>query len=204
MIKNAKAFDPVALDDITLRAYVCKIREKAAKLEREREQLAKELAHAKTDRRTIGTISGQGRFWMQFTAASQIQEVAEERLHQIFGHLRKMTPGDHHVESSRGLSGLRIAEASSYADIQKVDVRVTMSGGPKGVRPDFDVYFLNRYGFVTGRLGESWAINRLKPNEVRSEDHKVAMRFGPPAYWFVNPVESHHRMPTVPESPDAP
>jgi len=53
------------------------------------------------------------------------------------------------------------------------------------VRPDFDIYFLNEDGFITGEYRENWIINKIKHGETRMANGKVIFRFGEPSYYFV-------------------
>jgi len=73
----------------------------------------------------------------------------QENLNTVFGNLHKYRPGKNDV----GQSYL------SYFEVSGGRIRTFMANDTsEDVRPNFDIHFVNRYGFITEDFHKSWLI----------------------------------------------
>jgi len=108
---------------------------------------------------------------------------AEGRLHERYGNLHK-------IEDARGAN--KVGElyvksfslkppSGKYTDIEYVFVNTTA----ENIKPDFNLYFLNKDGLFTGQDFCSWATS-MRPGERRTDNGSVRFHLGEPAYYFVD------------------
>lgn len=111
----------------------------------------------------------------------------EGRLHEIFPALRPYVSGintvpDGYLKSFEIGPEFKAALGSGMLHT----VKIVLGNNTNGlVKPNVDLYLMNRYGFVTGKIGIAWLINRMNPGDTRNEEHPVGFEFGDPAYYMV-------------------
>ncbi len=115
----------------------------------------------------------------QADAHNRVREALhDERLHQVYPGIRSYKNG-------------RNAVNQQYLEAFEVDagrLKTYMKNhGPGRSRPDFEIYFLNQYGFVTGSFSKRWVLDSIGPGQSRVDDDlfSARWRFGAPVYFYV-------------------
>jgi len=108
--------------------------------------------------------------------ADQIQSTREKELHKIFNGLERYQEGKNIVNRHY---------LSNFV-LNKRDIKYTfINERSEPVQPRFTIYFVNTYGFITGKDFVGWIFDKVSKDETRIYENHIALRFGEPTYYFL-------------------
>ena len=119
----------------------------------------------------------------QLAEAAELKKEAEgiilrdqDKMHEVFGNLQRFQPGNNPV-------GRRYLDhfAVSGGSIKTFLVNRTS----ERIKPDLEIRFINRYGFITRSFSKSWLFDKINPNETRVDDDAISFWYGEPVYYTV-------------------
>ncbi len=115
------------------------------------------------------------------TRVEKMATVEDKRLHEVFGDLHRYREGTNEV---------KLGYVESFTLYRPLEdfwaVKVKMvNRGHRAVKPDFELHFLNQYGFVTASCDVSWWFDTIAPGETRIEETPTRFRYGDPVYYTV-------------------
>jgi hypothetical protein len=101
----------------------------------------------------------------------------EENMNKMYPSLRKYKPGRNEV-------GHQYLEAF---EVERNRIKTFMRNRTStSARPNFEVLFLTKYGFVTDSFNKSWLLDSMAPGQSRIDDDiGVHWRFGAPVYYTI-------------------
>ena len=108
--------------------------------------------------------------------ADRIKRTNEKKLNEVFGHLNKLIFGENEV-NERYIKSFEV-KASKIKFIYT-------NNEDAPIQPDFEIYFVNKYGFITSSNNINWYFETIKKGEVKIEEKNFNNKFGIPAYYYI-------------------
>lgn len=175
----AKAFPPTAIIAILLLIWAvvatAMVRSRSADLRRTRyelHQMESNIDKFEEDAQLAKEEAERIRREAQGFALLQ-----EENLNEQYPSLRKYKPGRNEV-------GHQYLEAF---EVERNRIKTFMRNRTStSARPNFDILFLTKYGFVTDSFSKSWLLDSMAPGQSRIDDDTgIYWRFGEPVYYTI-------------------
>jgi hypothetical protein len=145
-----------------------------ASLVETRRIVANEISRAKAEVNSAALAKKQADLAKQ--QAEQFIAVQKGELFKTYPRLQSFLDGKNNV----GRNYLDYFEVTG----KKITTHMT-NPGKEDAKPDFEIYFLDRSGFVSGIFRKSWLFDRIKAQETRVDTDSVSFWYGQPTYFDV-------------------
>jgi len=131
---------------------------------RQKEELIKQTGRAEKAEATYGDM------------VLDLQARQREELAKLYNNIYDYKKGENKV-------GLKYI-SSFWVDEKEITVKLTNTG-VSSVKPNAEIIFLNKQGFVTATHNIFWLLSKIKRNEIRIEKSRISFNFGEPVYYTV-------------------
>jgi len=112
---------------------------------------------------------------------NKMHALLEKKLHEVFGDLRRYQDGTNEVGLSYVDSFTLYRQPGNAAVIE---IKL-VNRGHREMKPNFELLFLNEYGFITDTCYVEWWFHRVGPGETRIVKSYATFRYGDPVYYTV-------------------
>lgn len=97
-------------------------------------------------------------------------------LYKLYPNLKKYEPGINVVDEEY------IKSFSIYGNMVKIEM---YNGTRSNIKPNANIIFLNRQGFITNNYTLLWVFSSIKPGETRVDEKNIRFNYGKPVYYSV-------------------
>lgn len=100
----------------------------------------------------------------------------EGHLHEVYPNLKSYANGRNNVEH----------DCVDAFEVSSGRIKTFMSNQTsRPLKPDFNIVFLTKYGFVTAVFSKSWLLDRIQPGQTRIDDDVLTFSYGDPTYYSI-------------------